>query len=123
MLNMILRFGVLEALCVFLVLTNALTFALFAIDKRKAVKNKWRISEKALLTATIVFGGLGAVAAMYFIRHKTQKRKFKITAIIGNATQCIRSFKMTTPAKIVNAVAETIIASNTPTFIINASGM
>lgn len=62
---------------------NLYTFSLYFIDKRKAIKNKRRISEKQLLIPTYLFGGLGAAFAMSVFRHKTQTTKFKISALLG----------------------------------------
>lgn len=38
---------------------NILSFILFGIDKRLAVKHKWRISEKTLLFSFILGGFIG----------------------------------------------------------------
>jgi len=65
------------------VLINVFTFLLYVMDKRKAVKNKRRISEGALIFFTIACGGIGALLGMCFAKHKTRKRKFKIAAVIG----------------------------------------
>lgn len=57
---------------------NLISFALYAADKRKAIKHRWRIPESALLTASL-FGTAGALTGMYLLRHKTRKPKFYIT--------------------------------------------
>lgn len=49
---------------------------LFGIDKYKAMKNKWRVSERILLASSVVGGSLGAFAGMKVFHHKTQKPKF-----------------------------------------------
>jgi len=64
-------------------LVNLYTFMIYFIDKRRTIKRKRRISEKHLLTATFLFGGIGATLAMFLFRHKTQTLKFKISAPIG----------------------------------------
>ena len=53
-------------------------FLAMLIDKRKAQKNKWRISEKALITICMLGGGIGTISGMYTFRHKTRKLKFTI---------------------------------------------
>jgi len=55
---------------------NAVSFALYGLDKYKARKEKWRISEKSLLIAAL-FGPIGAWLGMTQFRHKTQKSIFK----------------------------------------------
>lgn len=57
---------------------NLAAFFLYGIDKRKASKGKWRVSEKALLAVAAIGGSAGALAGMYFFHHKTKKWKFKI---------------------------------------------
>lgn len=64
-------------LAVYLVM-NLIVFAMYGIDKYKAVHHKWRIPEATLIGAA-VFGVFGALAGMYVIRHKTKKPKFFIT--------------------------------------------
>ena len=64
-------------------LVNVLTFALYALDKRRAIKNKWRISERTLILFTLACGGIGACLGMYGLRHKKNKLKFKISVVIG----------------------------------------
>ena len=58
-------------------IASVITFALFGIDKRKAVKNRWRISEKTLLLFSL-FGGPGGLLGMLVFHHKTRKWKFRI---------------------------------------------
>ncbi|MDR0860205.1 MAG: DUF1294 domain-containing protein [Candidatus Peribacteria bacterium] len=48
------------------------------MDKWKAVLQKWRISEKSLLTFCALGGFLGALLAMGVWRHKTVKTKFLV---------------------------------------------
>jgi hypothetical protein len=62
---------------------NILTFLLYAEDKRRAARKKQRISERALIFCTLAFGGFGALAGMYFAKHKTRKLKFRFAAAIG----------------------------------------
>jgi uncharacterized membrane protein YsdA (DUF1294 family) len=48
------------------------------IDKQKAIKHQWRISEYTLMLLAALGGSIGTLSAMYTFRHKTQKLKFKI---------------------------------------------
>ena len=57
---------------------NLLAFVLYGIDKIKAVKNRWRISESMLLGVAFVGGSVGAWIGMQMFRHKTKHWKFKI---------------------------------------------
>jgi len=58
---------------------NIMVFGLYAIDKRKAEKSKWRISEATLILCAFIMGGIGALLGMRVLRHKTQKLKFKLS--------------------------------------------
>ena len=57
---------------------NLTAFLAMFIDKRRAIKNEWRISENALMTLVLLGGGIGGIAGMYTFHHKTQKPKFYI---------------------------------------------
>ena len=61
-----------------LALTNLYAFILMGIDKRKAIKDVHRISEKALLTACGLFAAPGGLIGMHVFHHKTRKLKFKL---------------------------------------------
>lgn len=65
-------------LVIYLVIINLASFFMYGIDKRRAKKNKWRISEKTLLIMAAVGGSVGAMLGMTKFRHKTQKWKFKL---------------------------------------------
>ncbi|MFI3229126.1 MAG: DUF1294 domain-containing protein [Bacillota bacterium] len=57
---------------------SAITFFTYFADKKKAVKHKWRVPEKVLLSLGVLGGALGAIIAMYTIRHKNRKWYFVI---------------------------------------------
>ena len=65
-----------EIIC-YLLAVNIVTFLLYGIDKYKAKKGKWRISEATLLTMAAIGGSIGAWAGMRFWHHKTMHKKFK----------------------------------------------
>ena len=61
----------------YLLAVNIATFLLCGIDKYKAKKNKWRISEATLLTMAAIGGSIGAWTGMRIWHHKTMHKKFK----------------------------------------------
>ena len=61
----------------YLLAVNIATFFLYGIDKYKAKKNQWRISEATLLTMAAIGGSIGAWAGMRIWHHKTMHKKFK----------------------------------------------
>lgn len=66
-----------------LIVWNLVSFSLYAIDKRRAIQKKWRISEKTLLLSTLLFGGVGAIISAHLFHHKTRKLYFQITWWVG----------------------------------------
>lgn len=61
----------------YLLAINIAAFALYGIDKYKARKAKWRISEAKLLTTTVLGESIGAWLGMKIWHHKTMHKKFK----------------------------------------------
>lgn len=65
-----------KAVSLYGVLINVISFALMGLDKHKARKHQWRISEKALFLTALLFGSLGTWTGMYAFRHKTRRWYF-----------------------------------------------
>lgn len=63
---------------IYLVIINLIGFFVMGIDKRRAIKNQWRIPEKTIFVLTALGGGIGTIFGMYTFRHKTQKMSFVI---------------------------------------------
>ncbi len=63
---------------IYLAAVNFAAFVMYGIDKKKAIRGKWRTPESALLGIAIAGGSLGAWAGMYAFRHKTRHKKFVI---------------------------------------------
>jgi len=72
------RFGVVEAVAVGLVVWNGFTASLFAWDKHRSVRDGCRLPEAALLGATALGGTPAALGMMSLIRHKTRKTPFRL---------------------------------------------
>ena len=62
----------------YLLLINAAAFVLMLVDKVKAKKNRWRISERTLMLSAALGGSVGALLGMYTFRHKTRHIKFTL---------------------------------------------
>ena len=65
-----------ETIC-YLLAVNITTFLVYGIDKYKAKKERWRISEATLLLMAVIGGSIGAWAGMRLWHHKTMHKKFK----------------------------------------------
>ena len=61
----------------YLLVINTVAFIVYAIDKLKARKGRWRIPEATLLLLAIVGGSIGAWLGMKAWHHKTMHLKFK----------------------------------------------
>ena len=61
----------------YLLAINIASFFLYGIDKYKAKKGRWRISEAILLLMAVIGGSIGAWAGMRLWHHKTMYKKFK----------------------------------------------
>ena len=55
---------------------STITFFAYGIDKHKAKKGSWRISERTLLGLGAVGGAFGGLLGMKAFRHKTKHRYF-----------------------------------------------
>jgi uncharacterized membrane protein YsdA (DUF1294 family) len=62
----------------YIALINIYSFLIMYIDKNKARKGKWRISEKNLFLLALIFGSIGVFSGMQIFRHKTKHKKFLI---------------------------------------------
>ena len=66
-----------SCLAYYLLAINVVTFIVYGIDKYKAKKAKWRISEATLLLLAVLGGSIGAWMGMKVWHHKTIHKKFK----------------------------------------------
>ena len=68
----------LKYIIIYFIAINVIGFLAMFIDKQKAKRGYWRISEKTLFILTFLGGGFGTIAGMYLFRHKTKKTYFTI---------------------------------------------
>ena len=64
-------------LYIWLIVINIITFAVFGIDKKKAIDGKFRIKELTLFVLSLLGGSLGGLIDMHTFHHKTRKWYFK----------------------------------------------
>lgn len=65
-------------LLIYVALINLAAFLMYGLDKRRAIKDKWRIPERVLLLSALIGGSVGAFAGMQVFHHKTKHWKFII---------------------------------------------
>lgn len=62
---------------IILILINIIAYISMGIDKKRAIKGKYRISEKTLFTLALLGGSLGSILGMKHFRHKTKHWYFR----------------------------------------------
>ena len=62
----------------YLIVINIIAFIVFGVDKSRARRHAWRVPEATLFALAIFGGSIGAIAGMYFFRHKTRHWYFVI---------------------------------------------
>jgi uncharacterized membrane protein YsdA (DUF1294 family) len=61
----------------FLLVMNLVGFIIMGVDKSKARKRQYRISERTLWMMAVFGGSVGVTAGMLYFRHKTKHLQFK----------------------------------------------
>lgn len=56
---------------------NIIGLVIMGMDKQKARKGQYRISEASLWTVALIGGAFGATVGMLYFRHKTKHLNFK----------------------------------------------
>ena len=65
-------------LLVLMAVMSVFLFAMMGLDKGKARRGKWRVSEKTLFVFALLGGALGGTAGMFLFRHKTKHWTFRL---------------------------------------------
>lgn len=65
-------------LIAYLIIINAAGFLFMLVDKIKAQRGAWRISEATLMIIAAIGGSVGSFLGMQIFRHKTRHPKFYI---------------------------------------------
>lgn len=67
---------VFEVILYYIIAMNVIGFLFMGIDKWKAKKRAWRISEATLLLIAALGGAMGSLLGMHLFHHKTRHRYF-----------------------------------------------
>ena len=67
-----------KTIILYLIAINVVTFLVYGLDKWKAKRDAWRISETTLLLLAAAGGSVGALLGMQIFRHKTKHVKFTV---------------------------------------------
>lgn len=63
---------------IYIIVINLISLALMYMDKQRARRRQWRISEKTLFLSALLGGSAGSVLGMYLFRHKTKHWYFVV---------------------------------------------
>lgn len=67
----------------YLLIINIIAFLIYGIDKYKAVKKSYRISEYSLFILAIIGAPIGSILGMRVFHHKTRKLSFWIINLLS----------------------------------------
>lgn len=83
---------------IFYAILAAVSVALTVLDKKAAIKGKWRVPEATLMLIGLFGGALPMFVTMRTIRHKTKHMKFMIglplEMVLHAALGCLIFFKV-----------------------------
>ena len=74
------------------VLINIVLYVTMVIDKKKAIKDQWRIPEKNMFILAVLGGGLGGLCAMVFKRHKNRHMDFILVFTMTSILHMVAAF-------------------------------
>ncbi|MCQ6273452.1 DUF1294 domain-containing protein [Bacillus sp. V3B] len=60
------------------IMMNIIGFFIMKVDKQRAIKHQYRISERTLWLVALLGGAIGSTISMNTYRHKTKHLSFKI---------------------------------------------
>ena len=69
------------------VIMSIITLFMYKLDKAKAKKQKYRISEATLLILPWLMGGIGGLLGIYSLRHKTKHWYFPLNNVMALIVQ------------------------------------
>lgn len=62
---------------IYLMVINLIGFFIMGMDKKRAIRGAWRISEASLFSVALIGGALGCTLGMHFFHHKTKHWHFR----------------------------------------------
>lgn len=62
----------------YLIIMNIAGFAIMGIDKKKAIRGAYRVSEASLFMVALLGGSIGSILGMQHFRHKTKHWYFVV---------------------------------------------
>ncbi|MDX5750962.1 DUF1294 domain-containing protein, partial [Clostridioides difficile] len=53
---------------IYFIVINSIAFFSMYIDKKRAIRNEWRIKEATLMSIAVIGGSIGSIIGMYSFR-------------------------------------------------------
>ena len=78
-----------QALALAYLALSVFTYLIYALDKSKAKRGAWRISEASLHFLALIGGWPGGAIAQQLLRHKSKKRSFRIIFWVTVIINCV----------------------------------
>lgn len=78
-----------KIILIYIVIINLIGFLSMWLDKKKAIKHQYRISEKTLFLLAVLGGSIGSILGMKKFHHKTKHWYFKYGMPLILIIQCI----------------------------------
>ncbi len=66
-----------KLILLYITIINIIGFTLMGVDKKRAIRNAWRIPEATLFGTALLGGALGCTLGMRYFHHKTRHWYFK----------------------------------------------
>ncbi|MCD8104633.1 MAG: DUF1294 domain-containing protein [Lachnospiraceae bacterium] len=76
-------------LIAYVIIINLAGLTLMGMDKLRARRRKWRISERTIFIIALLFGSIGIFIGMHIFHHKTKKLRFSIGIPVIMAAQLL----------------------------------
>ena len=67
-----------KLILLYITIINIIGFTLMGVDKKRAIRNAWRIPEATLFGTALLGGALGCTLGMRYFHHKTRHWYFKL---------------------------------------------
>ncbi len=61
-----------------IIIINFIGYILMGVDKKRAIRGAWRISEASIFFVAFLGGALGCTLGMHHFRHKTKHWYFRL---------------------------------------------
>ena len=74
------------------IIINIVLYVTMVIDKKRAIKDGWRIPEKNMFVLAVLGGGLGGLVAMVFKRHKNRHMDFILVFTVTGILHVLLAF-------------------------------